>query len=81
MNQARLASLVFAVLGVSLLLWLSYDASAVALTLGLESNLGEAGVALLGLYTSSAMLLVAAVIPLRARFGRHGGTDRGLHGA
>jgi hypothetical protein len=81
MNQTRLVSSVFAILGFSLLLWLSYDASDVALTLGLESTLGEAGVALLGLCASGAMLLVAAAIPLRARFGRHGGTDRGHRGA
>ena len=75
MNPNRLSSLVLSIFGLGLLLWLCYDASEVALTLGLETALGEAGVALLGLGASAVMLLVAAAIPFRARFARCGKTD------
>lgn len=68
MLSRHFVSVPLAILGLSLLLWLSYDASHVALTLGLETTLGEASVALFGLCTSVGMLMTAAAVSLRRRF-------------
>ncbi len=76
MIQRNYPSVALAILGLGLLLWISYDASHVALTLGLETALGEAGVALLGLCISAGMLLAAAAIPLRRLSARRSTISR-----
>lgn len=70
MNRTRLFSLALGTLGLALLLWLAYDASEVATTLGLDTILGEAGTALLGLAASGAMLLAATALPVRQWLAR-----------
>ena len=70
MNRSRFFSLALGTLGLALLFWLSYDASDVAITLGLDTVLGEAGVALLGLSASAAMLLAATAMSIRQRLAR-----------
>ncbi len=71
MLSRHIVSVPLAILGISLLLWLVYDASHVTQTLGLETTLGEGGVALFGLCCSAGMLLAAGAVPLRRRFALH----------
>ncbi|HEY0955441.1 MAG TPA: hypothetical protein VGE36_11830 [Roseateles sp.] len=67
MNRTTTLSLMLAAAGLALFGWIAYDASDAAALLGLSASVGEAGVALGGLFVSLTLLAMAAALPLRRR--------------
>ena len=66
MNRNRLFGYSVAALGALLLSWVLYDASSIVSTLGLSNVIGEASVALLGLFLVGVCFVGAFVLIRRA---------------